>query len=221
MEYPKINSLWKRDASTNKVIEGDYACPEFAGNKMWRVQEKIDGTNIRIYFRSTGGTMVATIPPRYYPDYKIEIKGRTDYAEIPKKLITWIYERNLSTELDKLGFGDGILFGEGFGAGIQTGGIYRPDPAFILFDAYISQRWATREELKHIAETIGLEEPHDLGVMTMDEVISFVKSKPRGFYNDNNYILEGVIARSEPLVRFNTAQAWPVMWKLKVRDFDV
>jgi len=55
--------------------------------------------------------------------------------------------------------------------------------------------------------------------MTEEEVVAFVKSKPTGKYNDTGYPMEGIIARSEPLVRFNEPGAGPVMWKLKVKDF--
>ena len=67
MEYPKINSLWKREgwyfnekdklgiqrSGRQSLIPGDYADPAFAAIKRWRVDEKIDGTNIRIFFNQT------------------------------------------------------------------------------------------------------------------------------------------------------------------------
>lgn len=226
MEYPKINSLWKREdprlpgsrgnGKIHSLIEGDYAKQEFAAIDKWRVEEKIDGTNIRIYFSINREVDAQSKHCSF--GYVFDIKGRTSEAVIPNGLEDWIYNKRLEVGLGNLGLIKGILYGEGFGAGIQSGGIYRPDKAFILFDCY-TNRWSTREELKTIAEALNLETPHDLGMMTRDDIISFVKSKPHGFYGDKKYIMEGIVARSEPLMRFNTISADPVMWKLKVKDF--
>ena len=168
----------------------------------------------------------------------IEIHGRTNKAQLNQKLIDFIWNKHFETKLDLFPINgevySTVLFGEGFGAGIQSGGIYRNDISFILFDVYMGGRWSTREEVKHLANLLELETPHDFGMMTQDEIISFVKSKPRGWYAAYHarelygidvedatyaYTIEGIVARSEPLVRFNNNQASPVMWKLKVKDF--
>ncbi len=201
MEYPKINSIWKRD-ETHEFIEGDYSCQEFSAFKTWRVEEKIDGTNVRVYIQNG----------------KIEIKGKTDNSQLPTKLISFFNQDEFMSKVCCFGQKPVELFGEGFGAGIQLGGIYRPDIAFILFDVYMNGRWGQREEVYDVASKLGLEHPADLGMMTEEEIITFVKSKPKGRYNSNNYTMEGVIARSEPLVRFND-HGNPVVWKLKVKDF--
>ena len=47
-EYPKINSLYKRDPEKgNNIILGDFSLPEFFYLKdlLWECTEKIDGTN--------------------------------------------------------------------------------------------------------------------------------------------------------------------------------
>jgi hypothetical protein len=67
MMYPKVNSLFKREGCgawdavnnryvcdvnkkprTSPLIIGDYACPEFESINRWQIDEKVDGTNIRI-----------------------------------------------------------------------------------------------------------------------------------------------------------------------------
>jgi len=65
MLYPKINSLYKRHGwyfdekdkkntsselqkNRQSFIIGDYACPEFESINRWQIDEKIDGTNIRV-----------------------------------------------------------------------------------------------------------------------------------------------------------------------------
>jgi hypothetical protein len=44
-EYPKINTVYKRDEKTHKVLIGNYSLPEFEYLKdaQWRFQEKVDG----------------------------------------------------------------------------------------------------------------------------------------------------------------------------------
>jgi hypothetical protein len=198
----KINSLWKRDEAHN-FIENDYSCTEFGAFKKWRVEEKIDGTNIRVYVQNGA----------------INVKGRTNKAEVPAEALAFLTREEFLQKLSCFGISPVILFGEGFGGNIQIGKHYRTDVAFILFDVYLNGKWCSREEVCEIAQKLGLDSPADLGIMTEGEIVAFVKSKPTGKYNDFGYPMEGVIARSEPLVRFNELGANPVMWKLKVKDF--
>lgn len=205
MEYPKINTIWKRDAN-HKIIEGDYSCPEFAAIDKWEVQEKIDGTNIRIYVSHVDNNHVT-------------VKGRTDKADVNNKIIDFVQAKKLDEKLIALKSNQIILYGEGFGAGIQSGGIYRKDIAFILFDAYMNGRWSTRAEVLTLAQLFEFETPFDFGLLTTKQIIELVKMKPFGGYGKCDYEIEGVIARSEPLMRFNDRSANPIVWKLKVRDF--
>lgn len=202
MEYPKINSLWKRDEAHN-VIENDYARAEFGAFKKWRIEEKIDGTNIRVYVQN--GT--------------IDVKGRTNKASVPASVLEFLAREEFMQKLSCFGNDPVELFGEGFGGNIQIGKHYRPDVAFMLFDVYMYGKWCSREEVVEIAQKLGLDCPADLGMMTEEDIIAFVKSNPTGKYNDSGYPMEGIIARSEPLVRLNEQGANPVMWKLKVKDF--
>ena len=50
IEYPKIESLYKRNEKTHKFAIGEFRIPEFQYlySLPWRWTEKIDGTNIRI-----------------------------------------------------------------------------------------------------------------------------------------------------------------------------
>ena len=204
MEYPKIHSLYMRDPITNKFTT-EFSKPEFDSEDLWHVEEKIDGMNMRVYIDNGKIT---------------DIKGRTDAASIPPKLLKWLGRDELVLKImEHYNTGPVILFGEGFGAGIQSGGIYRKDQAMILFDCYMGGRWSTRLEILEIAGQLGMEVPAFIGLMTKEEAIKYVKSKPKGFYGDQNYPMEGVMCRSEPLVRYNTRSANPVMFKLKVKDF--
>lgn len=242
MLYPKINSLWKRqewyfdeslkkypikitanDISDQEVADqftkilnsksvaqsfiiGDYAQEEFGLIKQWRVEEKIDGTNIRVVLTKDHASL----------------KGRTENSDMPESLRRWFVDKFLLFQwqviFDKMPTLDKItLFGEGYGPKIQNGGNYRDDVGFILFDAWAG-RWSTREEVKQIAELLQLPTPHDYGIMTEDEIVELVKSKPNSPSAIRQQPLEGVICRSEPLMIANK-DSRPVMWKLKCKEF--
>jgi len=213
MKYPKINSLWKREEQTKKFIENAYSVPEFTIIKHWLVEEKIDGMNTRIIIE--------------YVDSKtsnMTIKGRTDDAMMPAKLIDYL--TNLFTpekRQELLNFMHAktkvILFGEGYGPKIQSGGNYRNDIGFILFDIWGGNRWSTREEVKTLADLLNLPTPHTYGMMTEQEIIDLVKSKPNSPTAIRPMQFEGVICRSEPLLVNNYTRD-PVMFKLKCKDFE-
>src|SRR5215216_2769633 len=134
-KYHKIDTMFKRDMDNGgKIIFGDWAVPEleYLKDNQWQFTEKVDGTNIRIYFRAGGG---------------LSYGGRTDNAQIPAVLISRLNELFYS-EQDKLQqvFPDGevVLYGEGYGAKVQGGGKYRDTADFVLFDVKVGDWWLKR-----------------------------------------------------------------------------
>src|SRR5260221_3416716 len=90
-EYVKINSLWKRRGcdlekvdriasnamkNAHEFIVGEYACPEFGNIRKWHVEEKVDGTNIRIIYR----------------DGNVSFAGRTKDAQLPPHLLKYLQD---------------------------------------------------------------------------------------------------------------------------------
>lgn len=224
MEYPKINSLWKRegwnfeeekkrDSTYQKggknFIEGAYSLLEFAQIKEWRVEEKIDGTNIRIF----------------YQEGKVRFGGRTSNAQIPCELLNYLQETFTETLLDTIFPIDEkglkpsiILFGEGYGPKIQAGGgNYRKDPGFMLFDIIIGRWWLTRESVFEIASKLGVPFPPQIGMLTEQQIVSYVKTNPQSLCSRIPQVMEGVICRTDPLLLLRNGL--PLMWKLKCKDF--
>ncbi|HSW73681.1 MAG TPA: RNA ligase family protein [Candidatus Limnocylindria bacterium] len=207
MEYPKINSLFKRNQD-NSFIFGDYSCPEFTLIKQWRIQEKIDGTNVRIIFDPAA-------------DEKVVILGRSKDSGMPTFLVEYLKNHftteRLSTVLDTTH--KSILYGEGYGNRIQSAGpFYRKDVGFMLFDIHIGSFWLTREAVQEKAQQLAVAYPPDLGIKTETEIIEFVQSKPHSLCSYRAQVMEGIIARPEPLLLFRNNK--PLVWKLKVRDFE-
>ena len=205
MKYPKINTLWKRDAN-NAIIEGEYSCPEFGNIQRWHITEKIDGTNIRIVFTRETSTL--------------EFKGRTDDAEIPKILLSRL--KDIFTERKILNqFPDAhtvILYGEGYGNKIQRAGKhYRDDRSFILFDARIDGWWLEQHNAADIAHKLCVDYVPYLGIASIEGAVQRLKEQQKSMIS-NTIIAEGIVARSHPLMLFRDGT--PIMWKLKVKDYE-
>mgnify|MGYP007071629025 FL=1 len=127
IEYHKIETLFERDMEGNKkLIEGKFRSPvvEYLKDNEWIFTEKVDGTNIRVF----------------WDGHKVSFAGRTDSAQIPTFLLTrleQLFSGNTNEELFEQKFGEtpAMLFGEGYGAKIQKGGgNYLDSVDFILFD---------------------------------------------------------------------------------------
>lgn len=217
MEYPKINSLWKREAfgkdlpkgSHGKMVEGDYAQEEFRTIRSWHVTEKVDGTNIRVMASCGAGECS-----------DLRFGGRTKDAQIPCHLLDCLQRvftkesiLNVFPEASSL-----ILFGEGYGPKIQAcGGNYRTDTGFILFDVWVGGWWLQRADVMEIAKNLGVSCVPVIGIMEEKEVVDFVKSRPLSRCSDRPQEMEGVVCRSQPLML--TRRGQPVMFKLKCKEF--
>lgn len=207
-EYPKINTIWKRDERTHAVIVGESSCPEFGAVNQWTVTEKVDGTNIRVSYR-----------PNYAPSVKFA--GRTDNAQIPLPLLEYLegaFTPQLMATLEPVG--EVVLFGEGYGAKIQGGGRYRKTPGFVLFDVWIDGWWLEFPNVMDIAKKLGVPHVPLLGELTTEEAVDIVTAqRPTSLLSDDTSLpIEGVVATSVPMMMFRNGGA-PIRWKLKLRDF--
>jgi ATP-dependent RNA circularization protein (DNA/RNA ligase family) len=233
MEYPKINSLWKREgwyfeekkkkgglnipqlAHRQSFIIGDYACPEFGLIKKWLVHEKIDGTNIRIRFQKNFFSHTQSAGTHY-----VTIKGRATDSQIPPHLLEYLQREFNNEKLFKqFEFANEvILFGEGFGPKIQCGEGYQSFPGFILFDVYIDGWWLNDHSVREIADKLGIPQVPKIGIMSEEEIVEFVKSKPASFLNAKYGVMEGVVCRTEPLI-MHRSLTHPIKWKLKCKEY--
>lgn len=210
-KYHKIHTLFKREVEKPcNIIIGDYSRPEFEYLKdnKWMWTEKFDGTNIRIMWDGES----------------VEFGGRTDKAQIPstlvKKLIELFPKEKLQSAFPELeGEAKVILYGEGYGKGIQKGGVYIKDGVdFILFDIRIGHWWLTRDTKEDIAEVLGVQIVPILHTCTIDEAIEIVKV---GFHSkiaqDRTYIAEGLVG--VPGVELFNRRGERIITKLKYKDF--
>lgn len=164
-EYHKIPGPFKRNTSgpdKNMLIPWQWATPEleYLADTKWLFTEKVDGTNIRVI----------------WDGYKPEFRGRTDKAELHKDLIKALEELFPEELLEQtFGANPAILFGEGYGPGIQKGGgNYRKDKSFILFDVHIGGWWLLREAVEDIANAMGIDVVPIMFKGTLREAIRFI-----------------------------------------------
>jgi ATP-dependent RNA circularization protein (DNA/RNA ligase family) len=207
MEYPKIETLYVRDESTFKVKPGVFKNRVYEIIKTWHWTEKIDGTNIRIIYN----------PPSIGSDDLIfGVRGRTDRANLPGDLVSNIFTRELESKLAENFQCPVVLYGEGYGAGIQRGAEYSSTKKFILFDILVDGKWwLNQDSVDEIAVKLGLEVVPKFGEWTIEEATEFVR---RPFESQlGKTQAEGLVGRTvEPLFDKKGSR---LIVKLKTKDF--
>lgn len=209
--YPKIETLFGRNEDF-KVDGQRLRKPEFGLIDCWDVTEKVDGTNIRVdYIREY----------MINEGWKISFAGRSDKAQLPRPLETYLGSTFTQTRIDQAVEGHTpssvTLYGEGYGAGIQKGGVYRQDQSFILFDVLIEDTWwLNTEQVKQFGEKAGVEV---VPMLHQDapthDVVSMVANGLTSNLSDTT--AEGVVCK--PRVNLYNGRGERVIWKLKTRDF--
>lgn len=225
MKYIKINTLYKRDEKTHKIIINDFSKPEFDAIRLWDISEKVDGSNTRIMYENDNVTSPV--------DIKIRFDGRDNNSQMNTNLFSYL-QKTFTVDAFKKAFMtvhdiEGheietyplkvILYGEGYGAKIQKGGgLYRKDVSFVLFDVWVDNWWLQRKDVKDIADKLGIKSVPEIGIMSIDEAVDFIKLRPNSLISEEPKLMEGIVARSHPLMLFRDCT--PIMWKLKVKDYD-
>ncbi len=208
-EYPKIETLFERDKASFVVDPSKLKASVLGTIWGWDVTEKIDGTNIRVILSETG---------------EVSFGGRTNAAQIPADLVQYLMRTFSQEKLKAAMWIDGtpteaILYGEGYGPGIQKGGgLYRPDKAFALFDVLAGGHWwLDRPAVEDVAAKLGIDAVPYLGRMTLDQVVELVRNPfPSKL---GTAMAEGVVAR--PIETLFDKRMQRIIIKLKTKDFGL
>lgn len=224
-EYPKIQTLYNRNEKTRKVITTQLRLKEFEIPKFWYVTEKIDGTNVRVFYNPAMQT--------------VRFGGKTDNAQMPMNLVEYLQKtltvEKLSDVFPKEEYDGGedidnssfeiILYGEGYGEKIQSGGNYRKGVSFRLFDVKIGRWWLELESIINIAFRLGIKTVPLLGYMhslpdSKESLSTFLGTVSEVSVDEvgSGRQAEGVVARTEPLLLMRNGQR--LIWKLKLKDFE-
>ena len=204
VKYHKIKAPFVRNIETKKLTN-IYLSNEigYLAELKWGWTEKIDGTNIRIY----------------WDGYQLSLHGRNDNSQIPAEFIEYYYHTFINSGLDKIieqefGEKEVIFFGEGFGGKIQNDGKYGKT-RFILFDMMINGRYINSGLLEHYAKKFSLDYVPTVLVGTLQDAIDYVKTCPKSKLG--NVEMEGVVGK--PLFPLYNEFGERVITKVKVNDF--
>lgn len=207
-KYHKIETIFNRDEKTKKLILGSFRdeTVEFLKDNVWQFTEKVNGTNIRVY----------------WDGYKVQYGGRTDDARIPTHLLNRLNdlfggEINEQMFEQKFGEKEVELFGEAYGAKIQ-GSLYRDDVDFILFDVMINGIYLSRENVEDIAKYFGIDIVPILLEGTLQEGIDYVLNNRKSIIAKNSTELEGLVGR--PKVELKDRIGERIIVKIKYKDFS-
>ena len=217
--YHKVHGLYKRyreGEKKGKFIIGEYSRSEFELLKdiKWVWTEKIDGTNIRVcWYRCP---LVD----------KVEFKGKTDKAEVPKHLLERLKELFPPEKLRTLfplseEAPDVCLYGEGYGYKIQKGCKYfggEKKVDFILFDIKIGNTWLKREDVEEITRQLGIDVVPIIGEGTIDQAVEIMTKQ--GFYStfSDSFLAEGIVLR--PKIELLDRRGHRIITKLKHKDWE-
>lgn len=207
-EYHKINTMFKRNMEGNKkIVIGYWAVPEleYLKDNDWTFTEKVDGTNIRVIWDGTN----------------VIFGGKTDNAQIPNGVINRLNDLFYSTPAKQrlrevFPEGGVTLFGEGYGAKIQSGGKYKQEQDFVLFDVLVGDIWLERHNVDDVASKLLLESVPIIGHGTLADAIEIV----RGGHNKSKwgeFEAEGIVAR--PTTELQTRRGERIITKIKAVDF--
>lgn len=209
-QYHKIQTVFKRDEKTKRIIENDYSLPEFKYLKdsKWIFTEKVDGTNTRVMWNGS----------------QVVFGGKSDDAQMPMHLLYVLQNLFEGTEKKQLfieKFGkepiEVCLYGEGYGFKIQSAGkFYNPiGHDFVLFDVKIGDWYLQREDVEDIAKHFNIKTVPIIGEGTLLEAIELTKKGQKSQWGD--FLSEGIVAR--PKTELKTRQGERIITKIKHRDF--
>lgn len=209
--YPKIDTAFDRDEAF-KVDTTRLRRPVVASIATWRVSEKVDGTNIRIHFARDE---VDDVGPR--------IAGRTDNAQLHPGLLDHVrmIAEEVEPEVEAIGSEFSLpsltLYGEGYGAKIQSGGAYRPDQGFILFDVLAGGRWLGFDQVLDTGKRLGIPVVPDFGEMAWDEAVNLAREGFESRCSVQPRPAEGLVLRTVEPLYDNRGER--IIVKLKTKDF--
>lgn len=201
-EYHKIETLYERDEQTHKLKD-----PLILKNRIygcvnpWVWTEKVDGTNIRVLWDGVA----------------VKFAGRSDNAALHPHLLAYMEATVTAEKLGAIFPGESVvLYGEGYGAGIQKGGgDYSADKRLILFDVRVGQWWLSDENVRDVAAKIGLPAVPLYGEMTLAEATQRVRSGIPSMVGNRD--MEGLVGR--PVEALFDKKGARLIVKLKTRDF--
>lgn len=227
MKYASIENLYKAEVDEkghplSRGPQHGFSQEAFGQVGRWLVLEKVDGMNVRVILTSTA------------EGREVTFHGRTDKAALPGDLLDYL-RRTFTVELLERAVGRvdaetgelelppvTVLYGEGYGAGIQKAGRhYRPDKGFILFDVLLAgEDWRYWWRFDQVIEAADVLDVSHVPVLardaTLDEACQLVRTSALLRTSEAEEHVEGVVLRTDPYLFDGRGNR--VIAKYKVRD---
>jgi hypothetical protein len=213
-KYHKIHSIWKREnegPNCGRIIEGEYSLQEFRylADCEWTATEKVDGTNIRVMWDGD----------------RITFGGKTDNAQIPAPLVEALrvqfdgredeFRAKFPRDDDASPGPHVVIYGEGYGPKIQSGGKYRSDPAYVCFDIVVGRWWLLRTAVEEVTAQMGIDVVPIVAIGPLDAMCDIVHSGLKSEWGD--FEAEGVVA--VPTVPLFARNGDRIITKIKGKDY--
>jgi len=207
--YHKIPGPFIRDPKTNTLNWGEWTSPELdmLQNVPWLFTEKVDGTNVRVL----------------WDGHRVSFAGRTDNATFHPDLFAYLEEHFGGEDRETLfeqKFGETpvVIYGEGFGPKIQSGGKYGDTIRLAVFDVKIGGMFLERANVEDIAEYFGVPTAPVVEKFGPDadlwDGIDLIANGFKSTYGD--FLAEGVVG--VPAVGLYNRRDERIIVKLKTRD---
>jgi hypothetical protein len=215
MTYQKIPGPFKRDPKSNLLLFNEWTSPALAAvawSSDWFFTEKVDGTNVRII----------------WDGHRVSYLGRTDTSTFSSEqdlaVRALFYGEDKETLFEQqFGAMPVTLYGELYGPKIQSGGSYRDDITFALFDVRIDDMWLLRDSVEDIAHGLDIDVvPIVLGDEESVDLLDGINFIEDGFYSriqvegkEPRYA-EGIVGQLRSGIRDRRGER--IIVKLKHRD---
>ena len=209
-EYQKIPTLYKCDSATHTFL-GEIYDPyvNYLKDLHWIVSEKVDGTNIRVY----------------YDGHTVTWSGRTDKSQLPKEVAELLQNKFGESEIifEQL-FGDKevILFMECYGGKIQ-GGLYGGKERLIGFDVMVNNSYLDKTIIEDIFDKFNIPCVEFFEVAGLSNIVVDVREavcSPQKHISPlcekGTTVIEGYVC--VPKIRIYDNQGNRIIVKIKVRD---
>ena len=213
-KYEKFSSPFKKDDKYLNTEELAQYLP--IGN--WIKTEKIDGTNIRIILTKPDeeGNRETLIGSRKLV-LNPEDKGSKIYMSCLKevnlhKIAEYFKDVNSTV----------IIYGEGYGAGVQKGGIYSKEKDYRVFDIRIGKAYQDFEYVKKVCvdNQLNLVPVYsDVDEITYKECLETLRNFDKTLITDGDGGKpEGLVYKFEPVLLNKYGER--LLFKVKFKDFN-
>ncbi len=212
-KYGKFSSPFKKDEKFLNTTEMAQQLP----NGEWIITEKIDGTNIRIILtKPEEGKREIHIASRKLILNKDD-KGSKSYLDCIKEVNLHKIEEYFK-DVDSTV----IIYGEGYGAGVQKGGIYSSIKNFRVFDIRIGEAYQDFKYVKKVCidNQLNIVPIIDtIKTITYEECINRLKSNNETLIKEGTGgKLEGIVYKFEPVLLNKYKER--LIFKAKFKDFN-